>query len=71
MLTRKAKAAARPEAGVILASNPALTATGGVLAATMDRRTFLKRSGLVAGGGALATQLPYNTIGSAEAADVV
>ena len=71
MLTRKAKSAARPEAGVILASNPASTATGGVLAATMDRRTFLKRSGLVAGGGALATQLPYNMIGSAEAADVV
>jgi anaerobic selenocysteine-containing dehydrogenase len=36
----------------------------------MDRRTFLKRSGLVAGGGAMATQLPYNMIGSAEAADV-
>ena len=69
MLTRKAKSAARPEAGVILASNPASTASGGVLAATMDRRTFLKRSGLVAGGGALATQLPYNMIGSAEAAD--
>ena len=69
MLTRKAKSTSRPEAGVILASNPASTASGGVLAATMDRRTFLKRSGLVAGGGALATQLPYNMIGSAEAAD--
>ncbi len=33
--------------------------------ATMDRRTFLKRSGLVAGAGAVATQLPYGTIGEA------
>ena len=32
----------------------------------MDRRLFLKRSGLVAGAGALATQLPYGTIGKAE-----
>jgi len=38
------------------------------LARTMDRRTFLKRSGLGVGAGALATQLPYNFIGGAEAA---
>jgi formate dehydrogenase major subunit len=36
--------------------------------ATMDRRVFLKRSGLVAGAGALATQLPYGSIGKADAA---
>ena len=36
--------------------------------ATMDRRLFLKRSGLVAGAGALATQLPYGSIGKADAA---
>ena len=35
----------------------------------MDRRTFLKRSGLVAGAGAFASQLPYGAIGKAEAAD--
>ena len=40
-----------------------------ILAQTMDRRAFLKRSGLVAGGGAIAAQLPYNMIGSADAAD--
>ena len=39
--------------------------TGG----TLDRRAFLKRSGLVAGGAAFATQLPYNLMGKAEAAD--
>src|ERR1700730_12260921 len=35
---------------------------------TMDRRAFLKRSGLVAGGGAVANQLPDNVIGKADAA---
>ena len=72
MLVKKGKSRPQytPEAGVVLAANPALTAASGILATTMDRRAFLKRSGLVAGGGALATQLPYNMIGSAEAADV-
>ncbi|NLF53383.1 MAG: formate dehydrogenase subunit alpha [Thauera phenolivorans] len=36
---------------------------------TMDRRGFLKRSGLGVGAGAIASQLPYNFIGAAEAAD--
>ena len=40
----------------------------GVPLPTMDRRTFLKRSGLVAGAGAFASQLPYGAIGKAEAA---
>ncbi len=34
----------------------------------MDRRTFLKRSGLAAGAGAFASQLPYGAIGPAAAA---
>ncbi|CAI07775.1 molybdopterin-dependent oxidoreductase [Aromatoleum aromaticum] len=38
------------------------------LGATMDRRAFLRRSGLGAGAGVLAAQLPYNLIGSADAA---
>ncbi len=38
------------------------------LGQTMDRRAFLKRSGLGVGAGAIATQLPYNLIGAAEAA---
>src|SRR5439155_16453846 len=37
--------------------------------ATMDRRAFLKRSGLAAGVGAFASQLPYGTMTKAEAAD--
>jgi formate dehydrogenase major subunit len=39
----------------------------GRVAKTMDRRTFLKRSGVGAGAAAVATQLPYNIIGKAEA----
>ncbi len=38
-------------------------------AATFDRRTFLKRSGLAAGAGAIASQIPLGTIGTAAAAD--
>src|SRR5437762_9057483 len=36
---------------------------------TMDRRMFLKRSGLAAGVGAFASQLPNGTMTKAEAAD--
>ena len=60
MLTKKAKSS---RAGVTpeIARNFASTAEAqvaqpaGILAATMDRRSFLKRSGLVAGGGAIAS----------------
>ncbi len=38
------------------------------LGTTMDRRAFLKRSGLGVGAGAIAAQLPYSFIGEAEAA---
>src|SRR5512140_2664630 len=40
----------------------------GMLAKTIDRRAFLKRSGVAAGAGAFASQLPFNMIGKAEAA---
>jgi formate dehydrogenase major subunit len=39
----------------------------GVVAKTMDRRTFLKRSGVSVGAGAVASQLPFSMIGTAEA----
>ena len=45
----------------------------GMLAKTIDRRSFLKRSGVAVGAGTslatLAGQLPFNMIGRAEAAD--
>src|SRR5438309_5792129 len=37
------------------------------LAKTMDRRTFLKRSGVGVGAGAVAAQLPFSMIGTAQA----
>jgi formate dehydrogenase major subunit len=47
----------------------------GAFARTIDRRTFLKRSGISVGTGAalstLAAQLPFSMIGKAEAADPV
>ncbi|HWT54302.1 MAG TPA: formate dehydrogenase subunit alpha [Rhodocyclaceae bacterium] len=39
----------------------------GILPEALDRRTFMKRSGMVAGAGAFASQLPFNLIGAAEA----
>src|SRR5439155_8186851 len=50
-------------------SAPRLARFTGARVVTMDRRTFLKRSGLAAGMGAFASQLPYGTMGKAEAAD--
>ena len=50
-------------------AGPRLARTLGARIATMDRRAFLKRSGLVAGAGAFASQLPYGTMGKAQAAD--
>ncbi|MCL4762375.1 MAG: molybdopterin-dependent oxidoreductase, partial [Burkholderiales bacterium] len=58
MLTRKSEAAPSRARLARRAPTPA----------SIDRRTFLKRSGLVAGAGAIATQIPYGTIGKAQAA---
>jgi len=41
-----------------------------VPASTMDRRAFLKRSGIGVGAGAVASQLPFSMLGSAEAAEL-
>src|SRR5688500_8796739 len=63
LLTRKSTATSG-------AARPRLSrALNGVMAKTMDRRAFLKRSGVTAGVGALAAQLPLNMIGKAQAAD--
>ncbi len=50
-----------------MAARPRFRPHVGAKLPTMDRRTFLQRSGLVAGAGAFATQLPYGVIGKAEA----
>ena len=49
-------------------AGPRLKRLAGARLSTMDRRTFLKRSGLAAGAGAFASQLPYGVIGPAAAA---
>ncbi len=61
LLTRKAQANVAPQARLA-------RGLSGVLAKTMDRRVFLKRSGVTLGAGAAATQLPFNMIGEAQAA---
>ena len=54
--------------GNVAAAGPRLRRLTGAPEAGLDRRTFLKRSGLVAGAGAFASQLPYGAIGKVEAA---
>jgi formate dehydrogenase major subunit len=51
------------------AGSPLRRSRAGRPGGTLDRRAFLKRSGLVAGGAAFASQLPYNVMTKAEAAD--
>jgi formate dehydrogenase major subunit len=60
LLTRKATSTASPQARLSRVVN-------GALAKTMDRRSFLKRSGVTMGAGAVASQLPFSVIGKAEA----
>ena len=62
LLTRKANAGVAPQSRLAQGLN-------GVLAKTIDRRGFLKRSGVTAGAGALASQIPFSMIGEAKAAD--
>ena len=54
--------------GAASAARPRFRRIAGARLPTMDRRAFLKRSGLVAGVGAFASQIPFNLIGKADAA---
>ena len=62
LLTKKSNAGVAPQSRLAQGVN-------GVLAKTIDRRTFLKRSGLGAGAGALTTQIPFSLIGETQAKD--
>jgi formate dehydrogenase major subunit len=62
LLTKKANASGTAQSRLAQGLN-------GVLAKTIDRRTFLKRSGITAGAGAVAAQLPFSMIGEAQAKD--
>jgi len=61
LLTRKASSAAATSGR--LSRN-----VSAYLGNTIDRRTFLKRSGLAVGAGAAASQLPFSMMGKAKAA---
>jgi len=60
LLTRKAN-------GSVAREGRLARALSGVLAKTMDRRAFLRRSGVALGASAVASQLPFRIIGEAEA----
>ena len=61
LLTRKSSNTAQgASSGIAQRLNRAL--------GTMDRRAFLRRSGMVAGAGAFASQLPFSMVRKAEAA---
>ncbi|MBI1943899.1 MAG: formate dehydrogenase subunit alpha [Betaproteobacteria bacterium] len=62
LLTRKANAGVTSQSRLARGLN-------GVLGRTIDRRTFLKRSGITAGAGALAAHLPFSMMGEAKAAE--
>ena len=66
LLTRKANASVTPQSRAF--QSHLSRGFSGAMAKTMDRRTFLKRSGITAGAGAVAAQLPFSMIGTAEAA---
>ena len=51
-----------------LTGQEAKHALSGVLGSAIDRRTFLSRTGLALGGGAVAGALPTSMIGRAEVA---
>src|SRR5688572_23256134 len=64
LLTRKATGA-----GVPAARNRLTRPVSGMLGRTVDRRTFLKRSGITMGAGAVASQLPFSMLGETQAAE--
>ncbi|MDP2869828.1 MAG: twin-arginine translocation signal domain-containing protein, partial [Methyloversatilis sp.] len=61
-LTRKSASAPRGTSRLARAVSAAVPRT-------MDRRTFLKRSGMTAGAGAFASALPFSMVERARAAD--
>jgi len=57
----------RKSGGIAEAVNPLARAASSLASRTVDRRAFLKGSGIAAGAAAFASQLPLNVIGAAEA----
>jgi formate dehydrogenase major subunit len=59
----------RKSTGVSEAQSRLTRSVAGMLGKTIDRRTFLMRSGVSLGAGAVVTQLPFNIVSKAEAAE--
>ena len=55
LLTRKTREVAAPRSRLT-------RSVSGVVGKTIDRRTFLKRSGLAVGAGAAVAQLPFSIV---------
>ena len=62
LLTRKAT-------GAPVAQSRLTRRVSTMLGRTVDRRTFLKRSGITFGAGAVASQLPFSMLGETQAAE--
>src|SRR5688572_505309 len=58
----------RKSTDVSAAQSRLARSVSGMLGRTIDRRAFLQRSGVALGAGAVATQLPFNIVEKAEAA---
>jgi formate dehydrogenase major subunit len=58
----------RKSTDVSTAQSRLARSVSGMLGRTIDRRTFLQRSGVALGAGAVVTQLPFNIVEKAEAA---
>jgi formate dehydrogenase major subunit len=69
LLTKKANGSDAAHGTSAVHSARLAQGLNGVLAKTIDRRTFLKRSGITAGAAGVASQLPFSMIGEAQAKD--
>ena len=58
----------RKSASAPVAQGRLSRSVSGMLGKTIDRRTFLQRSGITLGAGAVVSQLPFNIVGESEAA---
>jgi len=58
----------RKTTGQSATSSRLARSVSGMLGKTIDRRTFLQRSGIALGAGAVASQLPFNIVDSTQAA---
>ena len=59
----------RKSTGVAAAHSRLVRPVSAMLGRTVDRRTFLKRSGITLGAGAVVSQLPFSIVGESAAAE--